>query len=292
MTADISLCQGRVAGRSNGRDGRKPGPLAAEEVAFPVPSDVPQWSETTLGLLRGLSPLQRAFVEWMSAGYSGAGAYRRASRRSSLGPAARNNAALLARNPKVKAAIDAALNDCNVGARMDREWMLARLFAAVEKAEESDRPRAQAVVGRLIVVIAKLQGFLDGRRQQAVTGPAQLPDHVHRRIEELLADVRRQTGDRTASTPSVSSNPPQATRPEFRTAVEREPDLPRESSPAFAPADKPRAGGASTHVRCGPPSEQLPASARPTDSSPSRGVVLPRPVGAYSVGAGTFMGVG
>jgi hypothetical protein len=209
IAADISANRGDKTewGRWGGR---KPGPLAAEDVAFPSATDIPQWSEPTLRLLRDLSPLQRAFAEWTAAGYSGAEAYRRASRRADLGPNARNNAALLNRNPKVRVAIDAALGDSNFGALMDRSWLFAKLLNAVEKAEDSDSPRAAAVVCRLVRLVAELKGEF-GRSRQPV--PASTPQvaKVYEQFEEVLAQARGQTDCRAASSSlHAAASPPVA----------------------------------------------------------------------------------
>src|SRR5688500_12798450 len=113
-------------------------PVEPESVAYPDPSQVPDWSPETAALLADLTPLQSAFVQFMATGVTAAEAYRRARGRDP-GPTARNNASQLANKPHVRAAVTAALRDRNFGARCDREWMLQRLYALVCRCEMSDR---------------------------------------------------------------------------------------------------------------------------------------------------------
>src|SRR3954471_2192672 len=143
------------------RRGRPPGSAKAAEVALPDPSAVPTWSEPTLAALSQLTALQRAYVQWIGAGCTGSEAYRRGSRRTGmLGANARNNARQLARNPKVRAAIQAVLADQSVGPLMDREFLFQRLCVAIEKAEECDGIAAAGAVARLIRLVAELRGEL------------------------------------------------------------------------------------------------------------------------------------
>src|SRR4051794_11343315 len=117
-------------------------PRPTRPPAFPDSADVPDWSADTLACLTDLTPLERAFTEWYSTGLNAAEAYRKAVGRppGKAGDAAAQMGYKLRNRPRVKVAIAAALGDRNVGARMDREWLLQKLYLAVCRIEELDTP--------------------------------------------------------------------------------------------------------------------------------------------------------
>ena len=180
MNAYISAPAGRPGRDAGCRRGRRPGPAKGGEVASPDRADVPDWSGPTLAALAELTSLQRSFVEWVAVGLTGAEAYRRASRRTgTLGPNARNNAAQLARHPRVRAAVDAALGDRNVVRRVSRQWLFQRLSVALDRCEAADGVRAASAVARIIRTIAELQGDL-GRWRRPPPEPAEGADAAPR----------------------------------------------------------------------------------------------------------------
>ena len=83
-------------------------------------------------------------------------AYRKASGTDT--ESAKQNGYDIRRRPDVRAAIDAALKDRNVGARCDREWKLAQLREAIQVVAEDKCPKAQVARGKLVMQMAALQG--------------------------------------------------------------------------------------------------------------------------------------
>jgi hypothetical protein len=118
-----------------------------------------------------------------------------------LGTNAKNNAHQLTRNPKVRAAIDAILADQNLGPRMYREWLLQRLFVAIEKCAEGDSVATAGAVARLVRLVAQLKGEL-GRWRRPPPKPveASIPSDVRRRIEEIMASADRLAQDKPVVT--------------------------------------------------------------------------------------------
>lgn len=172
-----------------------PGPIA---VTYPDPAVVPDWTESTLILLAGLTPLERAVVEWVATGCSAADAYRRATKRET--DTAKQNAYDIRHRPTVAAAIQSALKDRNVGARCDREWKLAKLQAAIAKCEASDHPLAPGTLGKLVKTMAELQGEITQKSEVQHNGLPERVD-VHLRVDSMLAEVARLISGRTGRTP-------------------------------------------------------------------------------------------
>jgi hypothetical protein len=178
---------------------------SAEQVVLPSAEEVPEWSEHTAALLRNLTPLQNAFAQWMASGLSASEAYRRAKRKAHFGPNTRNNAAQLSRNPRVRAAIDAALMDAHVGARMDRAWMLAVLKEQIDEARLSGDHRRVAAIPRLLRLLAELQGELPRRPAEAEANDADQRSDIRIRIQQIIAEAKGVDGRQ--NTPAVITVP-------------------------------------------------------------------------------------
>jgi hypothetical protein len=156
------------------------------------PTDTPDWSPETLALMSGLLPVERAFVEWSSTGITAAEAYRRAT--GSESAVVRQFAYRMRSRPRVKAAMDAAVSDRNFGARVDREYLLMRLYWAVERLREENTPRAGLGIARLVKLVAQLQGELPRGRSASphrpvgpVPGTAKLAD-LRRELDGMTAE--------------------------------------------------------------------------------------------------------
>jgi hypothetical protein len=65
----------------------------------------------------------------------------------------------------------AALRDRNVGARVDREWLLMKLFTLVAECEQRGTPRTTRRLVEVIQLIAKMQGWLGGRQPPSKPAP-------------------------------------------------------------------------------------------------------------------------
>ena len=158
-------------------------------------TETPEWSPQTLAFLAKLTPLERRFTEWYAAGYSGAEAYRRATnRRRSQDDAARQQAFKIRTRPRVAAAIQAALNDQPVGARCDREWLLAKLRAIVEEAADSRSPSASSTALTAITLMARIQGNLGSRSvAKHAHPPANAAVDIGRWIDQQIAEIRGST---------------------------------------------------------------------------------------------------
>jgi hypothetical protein len=171
-------------------------PRMARPSTRPTPpsSGTPDWSEPTLALLRALPPTERCFVEWYATGLNAAEAFRKATGKDST--AARQLASRMRSRPRVKAAIDAALSDRNLGPRMDREYLLGHLYVAIERLRGRDNPRAGLGIARLVKLVAQLQGELPrgrsaGPHRPVGPGPgtAKLVD-LRRELDGMLAESR------------------------------------------------------------------------------------------------------
>jgi hypothetical protein len=170
---------------------RTPRPAVAEDEVLPPPEAIPTWSEPTVAKLNALTALQRSYVQWVAAGYSGAEAYRRASKRTGkLGANARNNAVQIARNIKVREAIDVALMDTNLGARMERAWMLMVLREQIDVARASDDHRRAASIPRLIRLVAELQGELPWRPPDSRPTSVDQQNAIRIRIRQIVAEAK------------------------------------------------------------------------------------------------------
>jgi hypothetical protein len=137
-------------------------PVRPADVHLPAAEQVPDWSPETGALLADLTALERAVVEWAACGHSGAESYRRATGRDCR--SARQAANQIMSRPRVAAALQAALRDRNFMARMDREWLLGRLFSLVEECEKSGTTRAGRRLIDALRLAARLQGLLPGCR--------------------------------------------------------------------------------------------------------------------------------
>jgi hypothetical protein len=171
-------------------------PRPAAPAHYPAAASVPDWSEQTLALMANLTPLERAFTEWVATGRSAADAHRMATGRASGTSAARQQGHKLKARPRVRAAIDAALKDRNVGARMDREWLIARTGEAIERLRFDERRHfPAAALCRLIKLLAELQGELPVRGQPYRPPVEQSPAAVAAvnrftaRVQEVLAEA-------------------------------------------------------------------------------------------------------
>ena len=176
----------------------------AAEVGSPPITETPEWSPQTLAFLAKLTPLERRFTEWYAAGYSGAEAYRRATnRRRSQDDAARQQAFKIRSRPRVAAAIQAALNDQTVGARCDREWLLAKLRAIVEEAADARSPSASSTALAAITLMARIQGDLGSRSVAKHEYPrANAAIDIGRWIDQQIAEIRGST-----SAPEITIRP-------------------------------------------------------------------------------------
>jgi hypothetical protein len=148
-------------------------------------------------LLNGLTPLERATVEWKASGCTSAEAYRRASGRD--GPSVRQAGHQILARPRVAAALAAALGDRNVGARLDRQWLFQKLYATIAEAQDMHTPAGMRVLVSALALLARLQGEIGAGRRfgSPVSAPPERPE-VRKRIDEMLAEV---TG--MASTPKA-----------------------------------------------------------------------------------------
>jgi len=181
-----------------GRRRSRPAP-AQPDPSYPRPADVPDWSPATATLLDDLSALQRAFVEWYTAGCSAAEAYRKASGRDP-GPTARNNGAQLLNKPHVRVALAAALRDRNAGARCDREWLLQKLYAIVERCDRSGRVADMNALIGAIRLMARIQGELQPlSRRRALPPPPEVETTNIRRFRERIEAIRREADAQAAA---------------------------------------------------------------------------------------------
>jgi hypothetical protein len=164
---------------------------------------VPGWSPETLAAFDGLTPLERSFVEWYATGGNAAEAYRQATGSEYTDrhtDSTRNNGYAIRSRPRVRAAIDAAMNDVNFDARMNRQWMLQRLQVALDKAEASSEPGDQATVAKIIKTIAELKGEIVKKSEVEHRGNAERVD-IHLRVDSMLAEVSRLVAGRTGRPP-------------------------------------------------------------------------------------------
>ena len=154
-------------------------------VPLPDIRSMADWSEHTLAVLEELSATERTFVEWVAAADSATEAYRKAT-----GHESKEMAYRVRHRPHVKTAVVACLQDRNVGARVHREWRLARLKRAIDICTESPDPRVQLRIGRLIVQLTQLLGEMPPQQQHHVMevgdGDAG-PGDVHGRLARLYA---------------------------------------------------------------------------------------------------------
>ena len=177
---------------------RRSSTLAADRLAKvivrrPQPSEVPGWSPNTLELFARLSPLERGFVEWYATGASAAEAYRRAAGRDATDgtDASRQLGYKIRVRPRVQAAVDSALRDQNFDARCDRQWVLMKLMAVVDKCEESHEPSAIKTLIAALRLIAKLKGLLAYRPSEVRPDGMSTASTIQTRVEEIMADARR-----------------------------------------------------------------------------------------------------
>jgi hypothetical protein len=172
-------------------------------------SAAPDWSERTLALLSELSPLERAFAEWYASGLSAAEAFRRAAGLPH-GPApdaSRQQGYKLRTRPRVKAAIEACLGDRNLGARLDREALLAKLFKVIEQCEGSDHPRDKATLVGALLVVARMQGYLTGRRPSPPLGAKATASEPSQRLADLIANAQAALGPSPTKAQPNGGNP-------------------------------------------------------------------------------------
>lgn len=197
------------------RLGRDPAP----RVSLPPAAETPDWTPPTLALLDNLTPLERGVVEWKASGCSSAEAYRRASGRDSA--SARQAGHQILARPRVAAALAAALSDRNVGARVDREWMLSKLFATICEAQDLHTPAGMRVLVSALNLVARLKGEVGpGRAARPTEAQTAHRADVARRIDQLVAEAIRPqprpavVGPLVAApsaTPSPGETPPAAT---------------------------------------------------------------------------------
>jgi hypothetical protein len=167
-------------------------PTPPMDVPMPLRDEVPEWSEETLKTFERLTPLERSWVEHFASGGNASEAYRRATGRKYTDrdtDTSRMNARNIRTRPRVQAAVKAALKDLNFDARMNRSWMLSRLVAALDKVEESSRPRDQGNVVKIIRAIAELKGELV--KKVAHSGEVGERSEVRKRMDELIENARR-----------------------------------------------------------------------------------------------------
>jgi Terminase small subunit len=267
------------------------------QAAHRAPADVPDWSQETLDLLARLTPLERGFVEHYASGCNGAEAYRRASGREAGADTdtSRQLAYKIKNRPRVRAALQAALADRNVGARVDREWIIQKLHSIVCKCEESGSVRAMNTLATAIRLMARVQGELDGSRQPPPSAQAGGPGHVRRRIEEIIADVERLAAERRAEARTAAA---QAATSKFRT-MEGEPCPAGAATPVSArPRPATDLASGSGQADCSGEALDAAMPRRPMEPTrrPMRGRLAGPPRSEWSALApatgGSFMGVG
>lgn len=168
---------------------------ATKAVTPPKPARVPDWSEETMLLFAKLRPVEQAFVEWMAAGYSAAESFRRAAGLDVTADYARQCGHRLRHSKHVAAALAGAMRDRNFGARVDREWLFAKLVNQIEECEESAEPRLRGMLPQLLTLAARLKGEIVEQHQHKVED-AREQSHVSQRIDRLIETAERALGIR------------------------------------------------------------------------------------------------
>src|SRR5262245_29669931 len=89
----------------------------------------------------------------------------------------------------MRAAVDLALRDANVGARMDRAWMIAVLKEQIDRARLSGAHRRAAVIPRLLRLRAELYGVLPPRHAEVEANGAHQRSDVRILIHQIILAI-------------------------------------------------------------------------------------------------------
>jgi hypothetical protein len=221
MSPTTPTTRPRRAANRRPRLPRPPRPSSATiAVRFPPAAETPDWSPETTALLDVLTVLERGVVEWRATGVSAAEAYRRATGRDSA--AARQSAYQILARPHFAAALSAALNDRNVGARCDREWKMSKLYSTVNEAQGMHSAAGMRVLVGAIGLLARLQGdFGPGRAARPTEAQTAHRVDVARRIDEIIADAGRPTNAPKAPPPEPNSPDQLVAEEEVPAALQR-----------------------------------------------------------------------
>jgi hypothetical protein len=137
-----------------------------------------------------LTVLERAVVEWRASGVTAAEAYRRATGKDS--DAARQGAYQILTRPRVAAALKSLLNDRNVGARVDREWVFQKLYSTISQCEDMHTPAGMWVIVSALNLVSRLQGEIGpDRAAQPTAERSAARANVAKQIEEIIAESQR-----------------------------------------------------------------------------------------------------
>jgi hypothetical protein len=131
-------------------------------------------------------------VEHFTSTLNAAEAYRKASGRDAeSGPdASRQLGHKIRVRPRVQLAIESALKDRNSDARCDRQWLLAKLLAIIDKCDESNQPGALNTLIEAITLIAKIKGELRNRSPKVTAANPNFRHNVKLQMARIIAEAK------------------------------------------------------------------------------------------------------